>query len=199
MPNKKVYIFIFDGFADWEIAYATPQLQKSKKYDLATVSLNGENVISMGGLRVISDHKIADIEYENTALFILPGGDAWERKELREIIPVIEKLSQEQIPIAAICAATTLLGDMKMLDSIKHTSNSKAYLKGISPNYEGEINYEEEVGFSNPTAIRDHHIITASGIASIEFAREIFKVLELFDEPTIEKWYQLFKHGVWQE
>ena len=106
--------------------------RKSKKYDLATVSLNGENVISMGGLRVISDYKIADMQYENTAMFILPGGDAWERKELREIIPVIEKLSQKQIPIAAICAATTLLGDMKLLDSIKHTSNSKAYLKAIS-------------------------------------------------------------------
>ena len=53
--------------------------------------------------------------------------------------------------------------------------------------------------FQTQRTIRDHHIITASGIASIEFAREIFKVLELFDEPAIEKWYQLFKHGVWQE
>ncbi|MFI5153116.1 MAG: DJ-1/PfpI family protein [Chitinophagales bacterium] len=199
MPNKKVYIFIFDGFADWEIAYATPQLKKCKKYDLATVSLNGENVMSMGGLRVISDYKIADIDYENTAMLILPGGDAWERKELREIIPVIEKLNQKQIPIAAICAATTLLGDMKLLDSIEHTSNSKAYLKGISAQYEGEAKYGGQDGYSNPTAIRDHHIITASGIASIEFAREIFRVLELFDELTIEKWYQLFKHGVWKE
>ena len=199
MSNKKVYIFVFNGFADWEIAYVTPEIHKSKKYDLATVSLNGENVLSMGGLQVIADAKISDVDIEKTAMFILPGGDAWERKELREIIPFIRKLHNKHIPIAAICAATTLLADMKLLDSTKHTSNSKAYLKTISLQYQGEAYYEEQSGFSNPTAIRDQNIITASGIASIEFAKEIFKMLELFDESSIEKWYQLFKYGTWQE
>jgi len=50
VKNKKVYIFLFDGFADWEISYVTPHLQKSEEYDLATVSVNRQNVKSMGGL-----------------------------------------------------------------------------------------------------------------------------------------------------
>ena len=199
VANKKVYIFLFDGFADWEISYVTPHIQKSEKYDLATVSLSEQNVTSMGGLQVISNYKLSDIDYENMAMFILPGGDAWERKELREIIPIIQLLVQKKIPIAAICGATTLLADMKLLDSIKHTSNTKDYLIKFCPNYKGQDNYEGEENYLNPTAITDSNIITASGTAPIEFAREIFKLLKIYDEPTIEKWYQLFKHGIWQE
>jgi putative intracellular protease/amidase len=197
--NKKVYIFLFDGFADWEISYVTPHIQKSEKYDLATVSLRGQNVKSMGGLEVISNYKLADADYENIAMFILPGGDAWEKKELREIIPFIQKLVQRHIPIAAICGATTLLADMKLLDSIKHTSNTKEYLKKLCPNYQGQDNYEGEENYSNPTAITDNNIITSSGTAPLEFARQIFKFLKIYDDLTIEKWYQLFKHGIWQE
>jgi len=197
--NKKVYIFLFDGFADWEIAYVTPHLHKSDKYELLTVSLSGQQIRSMGGLTVISDYKLSGIDYENCAMLILPGGDAWERKELREIIPTIRKLKDRQTPIAAICGATTVLADMKLLDSINHTSNSKNYLIKFCPDYKGQGNYQGDDNYFNPIAISDANIITSSGIASIEFAREILSLLKVYDEPTIEKWYKLFKQGIWQE
>jgi len=190
---------LFKGFADWEISYVTPHIQKNEKYELLTVSLDGQVVKSMGGLTVIANHKLSEIDYENSAMFILPGGDAWERKELTEIIPTIQKLTELQIPIAAICGATTLLADMKLLDAIKHTSNAKAYLKKFCPDYEGEDNYQGQDNYLNPIAITDGYIITSSGIAPIEFAREIFRYLKVYDEATIEKWYQLFKQGIWQE
>ena len=199
MANKNVYIFIFDGFADWEISFVTPHIQKSEKYNLITVSLTGQQVKSMGGLDIIPNYKVSEMDSENIAILILPGGDAWERKELREIIPTIQKLAARHIPIAAICAATTLLADMKLLDSIKHTSNAKSYLNKSCPNYEGQDNYQGQDNYSKPTAISDANIITSSGVAPVEFAREIFKLLKVYDEQTIEKWYQLFKQGIWQE
>ena len=198
MTNKKVYIFLFDGYADWEISYASPHIEKNKKYDLLTTSISGGNVKSMGGLEVISNCKLSDLDYENMAMFILPGGDAWEKKELREVVPVVEKLVQKQLPLAAICAATTLLADMKLLDAIKHTSNAKTYLEKLCPDYQGQENYIGQDG-SDPTAVKDNNIITASGTAALEFAKEIFKLLKIYDELTIEKWYQLFKFGIWQE
>jgi len=76
VANKKICVFLFDGFADWEISYATPHLQKCEKYDLATVTIAGQNVKSMGGLQINSNYKVADVDYENIAMFILPGGDA---------------------------------------------------------------------------------------------------------------------------
>jgi len=36
-------------------------------------------------------------------------------------------------------------------------------------------------------------------VAPIEFAREIFEKIELTDKQNIEKWFQLFKHGIWSE
>lgn len=41
--------------------------------------------------------------------------------------------------------------------------------------------------------------ITANDIASIEFTREIFAKLELFNSNELEKWFQLFKNGIWSE
>lgn len=31
MALQNIYIFLFDGFSDWEIAYLTPELTKSEK------------------------------------------------------------------------------------------------------------------------------------------------------------------------
>jgi hypothetical protein len=43
------------------------------------------------------------------------------------------------------------------------------------------------------------NIFTASGIAPVEFAREIFIRLEIYEPAMVEKWYQLFKNGVWKD
>lgn len=96
-------------------------------------------------------------------------------------------------PIAAICAATSFLGKTGILDDIKHTSNDLHYLKGIAPDYKGEDLYQNTLAFT------DRHIITANGIAPIEFAREVFRMVNLYSEDHLEKWFQLFKNGVWKE
>ncbi len=78
------------------------------------------------------------------------------------------------------------------MDNVKHTSNDLQYLKMVAPNYTGEHLYQHEKAYS------DQHIITANGTAPIEFAREIFKAIS-YDATLIEKWYQLFKNGIWSE
>jgi hypothetical protein len=57
MTEKNVYIFIFDGYSDWEISYAAPEIMNSKKYGIKTFSLDGRNIKSMGGLNVYPDMK----------------------------------------------------------------------------------------------------------------------------------------------
>ena len=45
-------------------------------------------------------------------------------------------------------------------------------------------------------AVRDPgRLITAAGMAPLDFAREIFAELDLYEEATLEAWYQLFKTG----
>ncbi len=45
----------------------------------------------------------------------------------------------------------------------------------------------------------DQHIITASGLGSIEFTIEIFNELGLANEEELSIWYGAFKHGKYPE
>ena len=135
--------------------------------------------------------ELEEIGVDDIAILILPGGTAWEERKLNEIVPFVHSVKNKNIPIAAIGAATLFLADNGLLDNIKHTSNAREYLQTMSSAYKGSNPYQEV------RAVSDNNIITACGIAPIEFAREIFVKLGLYEPPMIEKWFQLFKNGVW--
>lgn len=188
---NKIYVFLFNGFSDWEISFLTPEINKNKQFELVYFSTDGEPIKSMGGLQIKPSLSLEELKIGNIDMLILPGGTAWEKGENNEIEEVIKNLFEKEKPIAAICAATTYLGQLGLLNDLKHTSNDLNYLKGIAPNYCGEENYQ------NSLVETDKKIITANGIAPIEFAREVFKTIELHSEDNIEKWFQLFKNGIW--
>ncbi len=71
--------------------------------------------------------------------------------------------------VAAICGATAGLANNGYLNSRKHTSNDLAYMKMVCPHYKGEPFYEIE------PAVSDENLVTASGTAPLEFAREVLK------------------------
>ena len=83
------------------------------------------------------------------------------------------------------------MGQQGILDELKHTSNDPQYLQAMAPQYKGTEHYQ------NALAVSDGNLITASGIGSIEFARELFRKLGLYSEEDLEKWFQLFKNGIW--
>jgi len=193
MTQFNVYVFLFDGFSDWEIAYLMPELRKSEKINLKTFSINGSFVTSMGGLKISPDLSLAELEITENSLLVLPGGNAWDTGKITGIDNLVKTFYASNNAIAAICATTTYLGENGYLDKIKHTSIDLNYLKSVAPHYKGEKNYQFDL------AVTDENIITANGIASIEFAREIFRKVNLYDEKNIEKWYQLFKNGIWAD
>jgi len=191
--KKKIFVFLFNGFADWEIAYLSPEIKKSCDFELVYFSKEGDSVISMGGLSITPDISLKEINLNEVEMLILPGGTAWEKDENNFIDSLVNNLFEAEKTIAAICAATAYLGKKGFLNNLKHTSNDLLYLKGVVPEYLGEQNY------INSFAVTDKNIITANGIAPIEFAREIFQKLKLHSDNDIEKWFQLFKNGIWSE
>ena len=190
--TRKIFIYLFDGYSDWEIAYLAPELNKSKNHDLIYVSESGNAVTSMGGLQVKPSTSLNEIKTEEVALLILPGGEIWGKEQPVGIQKLLKEVYHSKKSIAAICAATTFLGKSGMLDDLRHTSNDLNYLKQIAQEYKGENYYQHTL------AITDKNIITANGIAPIEFAREVFRKVNLYDEETLEKWFQLFKNGIWK-
>ncbi len=190
---KNIYVFLFDGFSDWEIAYLTPEINKNEQFSLVYFSQNGNPVKSMGGLEVKPNLSLSELKPEEIDLLILPGGVAWEKREITSINNLVKELFEKGVKIAAICGATFYLGQLGILDKLNHTSNDLNYLKAVVPEYKGEENYQHTLATTNK------NIITANGIAPIEFATEIFREIKLKSETEIEKWFQLFKNGIWSE
>lgn len=62
-------------------------------------------------------------------------------------------------------------------------------MKKQAPHYCGEDFYVEE------QAVSDGGIVTANGIAALEFAREIFFLLHVKNPQEIEDWYHFNKVG----
>ena len=184
------YLLVFDGFADWEAAYATAELRRSGRHPVLTVSFTGEPVVSMGGLCVLPDFDLSELDPAVIEILILPGGDRWETAPPdATLAALITALLNARTPVAAICGATVALARDGLLVGRQHTSNSLEYLKHHAPGYGGELQYVDAL------AVRDRNLITASGLGALEFAREIFAEIGVFSDADREAWYRIFKEG----
>jgi putative intracellular protease/amidase len=189
--QRAVYVLIFDGFADWEPAHALAELRRWGKRTIRTVGFTNAPVVSMGGLRVMPDLELTAVRPETVELLILPGGDLWQsdaypRSTLESLIAA---LLAAQTPIAAICAGTLALARAHALDDRRHTSNMRHYLPTYAHEYSGGAHYVES------PAVNDRHVITASGLAAVDFARAIFAELGVFTAKNEALWFDMFKHG----
>ena len=185
-----VHALVFDGFADWEPAFALAELRRSGGLEVVTVGFDRTPIRSMGGLQVVPDRTLAEIDPAAVRLILLPGGDLWEGQYPRaELETLLHDLQRTRVPIAAICGATLALARAGLLDDRRHTSNELAYLERMVPEYAGASRYVDAL------AVRDDGLITASGVGATEFAREIFEELEVFSAADRPIWYHLFKYG----
>ena len=69
----------------------------------------------------------------------------------------------------------------------QHTSNGLKYLQSHVPGYNEAQNY---VG---APAVRDRGLITASGLADVEFARELFEELDMLSPSDRALWADTFR------
>lgn len=191
MSTRATHLIVFDGYADWEPAHALAELRRWGKRTVRTVGFTTAPVVSMGGLRVVPDTELAQVQPENVELLILPGGDLWQGASYphEALASLIRALVAAETPVAAICAATLVLARIGLLDNRRHTSNAREYLTKYAVAYQGESHYEDV------PAVRDDHVITASGLAPVDFAREIFAELGIFSPENEAFWFAMFKHG----
>jgi len=190
VPSKAVYFFVVPGFADWEAAHALAELRRHGGYEVQVVGFTREPVQSMGGVTVQPTRSLAEVDPADVALFVLPGGDRWEQQPLeRELVDALSTLDARRVPIAAICAATTAIARAGLLRGRRHTSNGLEYLKRQVPTYTEAANYVDA------PAVRDGGLITATGLADVEFAREIMTELAVLAADDRAYWAKLFRGG----
>lgn len=189
-----IYLYVFDTMSDWEIGYLTAELNSGRyfkkgiaPYNVVTVGLDSTPVTTMGGLKITPDRSLDSCKVENTDALILPGGNTWTESIHQPILKFASECLDAGLMVAGICGATMGMAQYGILNSRKHTSNDLGYLKMICPNYEGEAQYLME------SAVTDGPLITARGIAPIEFAAHVINGLGVFDSETLEAWVQLNK------
>jgi len=188
MPERAVYLLVVEGFADWEPAHAVAELRRHGQYRVESVGLTSAPVQSMGGICVLPSTTVAEVDPMDVAVFILPGGDRWETDPVEpEIAQLLARLDAQQVPVAAICAATVAIARVGLLRGRRHTSNGLEYLRSHVPGYTEGANYVDL------PAVRDRRLITASGLGDVEFARELFEELNVLSAEDRAAWATIFR------
>jgi putative intracellular protease/amidase len=193
MEKQTVHLFVFDTLSDWEPAFAiaainNPAFQAHPgRYRVKTVGVSTDPVTTIGGVTILPDMTLDELMPAQSAMLILSGGAGWEKGEHAEALEKAQQFLAAGVPVAAICGATAGLALAGILDDKQHTSNWLGQLKAV--NYQGEALYQ------NLPAVTDGNVITAGATASLEFAYQILKKLEVYNDQTLEAWYGLYKTG----
>jgi putative intracellular protease/amidase len=194
LAASTLHLYVFDGFADWEPAFVTaavhnPQFQREPgRWQVRTVAARPGLVRSMGGLAVLPDTMLRDLAPRADDGLLLPGGPGWEDPACHHgAIAAARAFAEAGVPVAAICGATAGLARAGLLDTRPHTSNAAAYLRGTG--YAGVDHYREQA------AVDADGVITAGGMAPLEFARCLLARLGVYEPAALEAWYQLYHTG----
>lgn len=187
--KNEILIVLTDKWCDWEASYAIAVANSFSDYVVKTAAIDAEPKVSMGNLHTNIDYCISDIkDLSSAAMIVLPGGLTWTERDYSDIAKFIKIAIKADIPIAAICGATTFLGRHGFLDTIRHTGDNLELLQS-QDGYNGDSLYVEA------QIVSDQGIITANETAAVEFAYEIFKLLKVDSDDELVQWYDNFKNG----
>lgn len=150
-----VYLFLAEGFE--EIEAITPlDILRRAGADVKTVSVNGKGLEVEGahGITVRADIMISEVG-DDAEMIILPGGSKGTQglKDSEELKKIILSAVDNEIYIAAICAAPTVLGELGLLQKRRAT---------CYPSLAGEL-IEQGAKYKNDKVVVDGRYITSEG------------------------------------
>jgi putative intracellular protease/amidase len=190
MSETTVHLAVYNTLADWEAGHVTAHINKPLwhktpgRFAVRTVGADAEPVTTMGGLRVTPDTTLTDLRPEDSAMLILAGNDIFHTDAFTPFAAKAREFLDAGVPVAAICGATGGLAMAGLLDNRPHTSNAVEFLSALG--YRGQDFYRDEL------VVTDGDLITASGVAPVEFARAIMARLDVYEPGVLNSWYKLY-------
>lgn len=188
--TRTVHLAVYDTMSDWEAAYAVAHINRPLwqrepgRFHVRTVGETSEPVTTAGGVRIVPDLTVDDVQPSDSAMLILVGSDLWANGGHAAFAAQADRFLTAGAPVAAICGATYGLARAGILDRYDHTSNAAAYL--ALSGYQARRRYRDQ------PAVTDRNLITASGTAPMDFARHIFVALDLYKPHVLDAWYRLY-------
>ena len=166
--NKKVYIFLADGFEDIE-GLTVVDLMRRADIDIKTVSIKkSKEITTSHGITMLTDLIFAETDFTDADMLVLPGGMPGTNylRDHEGLAELLKKQYEAGKWVAAICAAPSVFGGLGFLKDRKATSYPGC-LDGIPV---GE--YTEE-----PVAVAGN-VVTSRGVGTaIAFALKLIEVL----------------------
>ncbi|HVD54594.1 MAG TPA: DJ-1/PfpI family protein [Propionibacteriaceae bacterium] len=191
MNASTAHLAIYDTLADWEVGYLLVELRTGRftgtPWNIVTVAESREAITTMGGVRILPDMELNDLQPASSNLLILPGADVWDAGGGQPFAKIAARFLDAGVPVAAICGATAGLARAGLLDNRQHTSAAAEYLKATG--YAGDDYYVDE------RAVVDGDLITAGPQSPVQFARATLGRLGLASEQTLEAYEALFHRG----
>lgn len=152
----KVYVFLAEGFEIVE-ALAVVDILRRDGNEVVTVAVAENHMImSAQKVEVKADKLISEDTYEDGDIVFLPGGMPGTRNlEADErVISIVKKQYESGKIVAAICAAPSVLGHMKILEGRKAT---------CFPGFEKDLLGAE---FVTDRVAVDDNVITSRGMGT---------------------------------
>ena len=138
-----IYFLIFEGFADWQAALALCEIRRPGDWQVQCAGFSAAAVVSMGGLTVLPDVSLDQLDLARAAMLIVPGGHLWQRGDGSEAITVIADAHRAGVPIAGIDSGVLALARAGLLNDVRHTGNWAGQLASQVPDYSGAGRYDD--------------------------------------------------------
>lgn len=113
-----IYAFLANGFEETEAIVPIDLIRRCEK-DLVTVGVGGQIIKGSHGIPVFADIEEREIVLdENLEMIILPGGmpGTINLEKSEYVQKAVDFCVENNIPIASICAAPSILGHKGILD-----------------------------------------------------------------------------------
>ncbi len=169
-----IYAFLANGFEECEALIPLDILRRAN-IAVKTIGIGSNTITGSHGISINCDTINKDLSFDNLDAIILPGGmpGTVNLENDKTVQNAIDYCMQNNLLIAAICAAPQILGHKGILNG----KNATCF-----PGFESEL---DGAVFQNVKVVRDSNVITACGVgAAFEFG---FKILEyLTDSETTE-------------
>lgn len=163
-----IYVFLADGFEEIEAVAPIDIIRRAEK-DVVTVGIGSDSIRSSHGIMMLAD--ITDMQMvldERVEMIVLPGGmpGTLNLEKSAAVQAAIDFCVEKNIPIAAICAAPSILGKKGLLKG----KNATCF-----PGFEGFL---EGAVLSPDSVVTDGNITTGVGPgAAIEFGLKLTEIL----------------------
>jgi 4-methyl-5(b-hydroxyethyl)-thiazole monophosphate biosynthesis len=165
----KVAVHLAEGFEEIEAVTIIDVLRRAE-IESITVSVSGTyTVTGSHGITIKSDELFEEVDYELIKMIILPGGMPGIKNlnSHEGLKKQILEFYKNRKPLAAICAAPLILGQLNLLEQKKAT---------CYPGFENHLHHANITGKNSEV---DGNIITGKGAAAaMEFSLRLVEFLK---------------------